>query len=65
MMQRSFMIMSEENLEAKKLNNWKGTRYDEIMANSIKQSTQQKGKKKEQRGMTRVKARRDKAKVGH
>ncbi len=46
MMQSFFTIMSEEYLEAKKLNDWKGRRYDETLANSIKQSTQQKGKRR-------------------
>jgi hypothetical protein len=45
-MQSFFTIMSEENLEAKKLNDSKGRRYDETPANSIKQSTRQKGKRR-------------------
>ncbi len=45
-MQSFFTIMSEENLEAKKLNDSKGRRYDETLANSIKQSTRQKGKRR-------------------
>ncbi len=39
--------------------------YDETLANTSKQSTQQRGKKKEQREKTKVQAQRTKSKVGH
>jgi HJR/Mrr/RecB family endonuclease len=39
--------------------------YDETLANTSKQSTQQRGKKKEQREKTEVQAQRTKSKVGH
>jgi hypothetical protein len=39
--------------------------YDETLANTSKQSTQQRGKRKEQRKRTQVQAQRTKSKVEH